>query len=419
MKNIIILILILLVTGCTIFKTELTNQDKMLTFRDYIKDVAYIDTFTIYGKYFNLSGELPLEVSNLILVLKSEELENEYELILERDENKVKFKTNEMINTGIDLEKIKEGEYVFFLKSTNGDEVYYYTLENKTNYDDLTYYTITKNNKNLKMDIKFSKFKSTPFLYLEAKDVNLPSEIYDIVIDPGHGGSDSGASKNGFFESKLNLEYAILLKNTLEKHGLKIKLTRDRDESISNYGDNGRVSIPYQTKAKLMLSIHMNSALNNVGSGGVEIYTAYNSSFKFASSMAFNIVNYTSSSYSKNTSSKVDSGVYMRTLSKSDIKEIEEDAKKGGYKPYEKADTNSTYYYIIRETGGIVTRAYVDLRNKQKEGNKYYNSNHGCEAYLVELGYMNSNYNLKILLEEKDEYVKALEKAILAYLEIS
>ena len=234
MKNIIILILILLVTGCTIFKTELTNQDKMLTFRDYIKDVAYIDTFTIYGKYFNLSGELPLEVSNLILVLKSEELENEYELILERDENKVKFKTNEMINTGIDLEKIKEGEYVFFLKSTNGDKVYYYTLENKTNYDDLTYYTITKNNKNLKMDIKFSKFKSTPFLYLEAKDVNLPSEIYDIVIDPGHGGIDGGANKNGYEETDFNMNVATKVKDKLEKYGFKVKLTHNKGQLKKN-----------------------------------------------------------------------------------------------------------------------------------------------------------------------------------------
>lgn len=400
------------------FETTLKDKDKLLEIKESIKEVALVDTFTIYGKYFNLSGELPLEVSNLVLVLKNGLEESEYKLQLEVSDNKTKFKTNNLINTGIDLEKIGEGEYLFLLKSNDSEQVYYYTLENKTSYDELDYYTITKSDKNLKMDISFSSYDDMSFLYLNAKKVNLPSDIYDIVIDPGHGGDDSGASKNGYFESDLNLEYAILLKEKLEGKNLKVKLTREEDKTIPNYGKNGRVSIPYQTKAKLMLSIHMNSALNNVGSGGVEIYAPYHSNTNFASLLAKNIVTLTSSSYSKNVSNKVDRGVYIRTLSKSDLEDIKEDAIKNGYKPYEKATTKSTYYYIIRETGGIVTGAYVDFRNKVKEGNSYYDSNHGCETYLVELGYMNSSTNLKILLEEKDKYVEAIYLAVLSYLEI-
>ena len=97
---------------------------------------------------------------------------------------------------------------------------------------------------------------------------------------------------------------------------------------------------------------------------------------------------------------------------------MEKTAEKEGYEPYPLATTNSTYYYIIRETGGVVTGSYVDDRNKEKPWNNYYNSNHGCESYLVEVGYINSLKNLNILLNEKDKYIEAIKRTIVDYLEI-
>lgn len=418
MKKIILLMIILIITGCKSFDVTMENKDKFEEIVDSLSGNAFIDTYTIYGRYFNLSGEIPLEVDNLVLVLKNEEFETEYNLITSVKDNKTIFKTNELINEGINLETIKEGEYVFLLKTINSDKTSYYTLKNKTEYSNLEYYTITKDSKNLKINIEFDKYQDKEFLYLNAKEEKLPDNIYDIVIDAGHGGIDVGAHKNGYFESKINLDYAKKLESELIKLGLKVKMTRTSDTSIPNYGEEGRVSIPYLTKAKLMLSIHMNSAVNNVGNGGVEIYVANNSDTTFASNLAKNIVGFTSTNYSKNTFCKIDSGVYLRTLSKSDIKEIEEEAKEKGFTPYEKATTRSTYYYIIRETGGIVTGAYVDSRNKEKEYNHYYNSNHGCESYLLELGYMNSNTNLDILLKEKDSYIKGIVLSIKEYLNL-
>ncbi|MBQ8471900.1 MAG: N-acetylmuramoyl-L-alanine amidase [Bacilli bacterium] len=418
MKKIILLIIILVITGCKSFDISGENKDKFEEIINSLSGNALIDTYTIYGRYFNLSGEVPLEVDNLVLVLKNEEFETEYNLITSIKDNKTIFKTNELINEGINLETIKEGEYIFLLKTINSDKTSYYTLKNKTEYSNLEYYTITKDSKNLKINIEFDNYQDKEFLYLKAHEEKLPDDVYDIVIDAGHGGVDVGAHKNGYFESKINLDYAKKLESELTKLGLKVKMTRTTDTSIPNYGEEGRVSIPYLTKAKLMLSIHMNSAVNNVGSGGVEIYVANNSDTTFASNLAKNIVGFTSTNYSKNTFCKIDSGVYLRTLSKSDIKEIEEEAKEKGFTPYEKATTRSTYYYIIRETGGIVTGAYVDSRNKEKEYNHYYNSNHGCESYLLELGYMNSNTNLDILLKEKDSYIKGIVLSIKEYLNL-
>ena len=93
------------------------------------------------------------------------------------------------------------------------------------------------------------------------------------------------------------------------------------------------------------------------------------------------------------------------------------DALKNNYIPYEKATLDSTYYFMIREVGGIITNSYVDLRNPEKPGNIYYDSNHGTEAYLLELGYMNSTSNLKIILEEKDKFVEAITTSVKEYLE--
>ena len=67
---------------------------------------------------------------------------------------------------------------------------------------------------------------------------------------------------------------------------------------------------------------------------------------------------------------------------------------------------------MLREPGGVVTGAYIDGRNPKKPGNPYYNSNHGCESYLVELGYLSSSTNLNILLSEKEKYVEAIVEAI-------
>lgn len=410
MKKIIILICLLFVAGCNLNKEK--DSQEVFNFIDNIEQVASIKTWTIYGKYFNIEGEIDTFLDNLVLILKNNDTEVEYPLIIKKEKDKTIFKTNNLINEGINLDKISKGNYLVLLK----DKDNYWTLKNETNYENLEYWTVTHDSKNNKIDMSFKKILEQDYLTLNVEEKTLPQDIYDIVIDPGHGGVDIGAHNGNYYESKITLSYGKLLKEKLESVGYKVKLTREIDESISNYGKNGRVSIPYQTRAKLLLSIHLNSANLNVGSGGVEIYVPYNSNIEFAKNLAKNIVDKTSSGYSKNVSNRIENGVYLRTLTKSDLESMKEDAQDDGYTPYEKANTKSTYYYIIRETGGIVTGAYIDMRNPKKEGNPYFNSNYGCESYLVELGYMNSSSNLNILLNEKDKYVEAIIKSINDYL---
>ncbi len=419
MKKILLLFLIciIFITGCkNLAQKEVTSL--VDTISTTLAGEVEVNSYTIYGRFFNLEGTLKEEINNPVLVFKSKGNEEEYSLKIDEKDGVKKFKTTEYINDGINLEKIKEGNYLILLKSEDEGGVKYYTLTDKSDYENLTYYTITRDNLNKKIDIDFMYYNDNSYLELNCYKEKLDSQVYDVVIDAGHGGDDPGATKNGYSESNINLSYAKDLKKALEEIGLKVKLTRESDVTVPTYGVNSRVGIPYETKAKLMLSIHQNSAVTNIGVGGVEVYTAYNSNTAFAESLAKNIVENTSTDYSTNKENKILPGVYLRTLKKSDLEAMEKTAEKEGYEPYPLATTNSTYYYIIRETGGVVTGSYVDDRNKEKPWNNYYNSNHGCESYLVEVGYINSLKNLNILLNEKDKYIEAIKRTIVDYLEI-
>jgi N-acetylmuramoyl-L-alanine amidase len=87
-----------------------------------------------------------------------------------------------------------------------------------------------------------------------------------IVLDPGHGGSDSGAvNKNGLTEKAQNLEVAYALKALLEADGYKkdqkgqVCMTRTGDQTLSN---NDRYTYANTTGAKVLVSIHMNGSTN-------------------------------------------------------------------------------------------------------------------------------------------------------------
>ncbi len=108
---------------------------------------------------------------------------------------------------------------------------------------------------------------------------------------------------------------------------------------------------------------------------------------------------------------KADDGVYVRVLTESDIEDAEEYALEHGYKPYNIRE-DTPYLYMIRETGGIATGAYVDGRNPIYGTNKYCYSNIGVEGYLLELGYINNSKDLSNILNNQDGYVEGIVNAI-------
>jgi N-acetylmuramoyl-L-alanine amidase len=82
-----------------------------------------------------------------------------------------------------------------------------------------------------------------------------------IVLDPGHGGSDSGATQktaNGtLLEKEQNLIVANKLKGLLEGSGATVYMTRTTDKALSN---TQRYEYANTTGADILVSLHMNGS---------------------------------------------------------------------------------------------------------------------------------------------------------------
>ncbi|MFN3407691.1 MAG: N-acetylmuramoyl-L-alanine amidase [Limisphaerales bacterium] len=91
-----------------------------------------------------------------------------------------------------------------------------------------------------------------------------------IVVDAGHGGSDSGTRSPvpGRLEKHYTLDWAQRLKPLLEAQGWQVVMTRTNDADVSL---PARVAIAEAAGADLFLSLHFNSANGN-GHAGIETY---------------------------------------------------------------------------------------------------------------------------------------------------
>ncbi len=87
-----------------------------------------------------------------------------------------------------------------------------------------------------------------------------------IVLDPGHGGSDQGASSSTpskSLEKNYTLKTAKELKKLLNKEGAHVKMTRSNDKNVSLDDRN--------IKGDAFISIH-NDALDSSNANGVTVY---------------------------------------------------------------------------------------------------------------------------------------------------
>jgi len=81
-------------------------------------------------------------------------------------------------------------------------------------------------------------------------------EVKTIVIDPGHGGKDSGALGAKAQEKDIVLTVGKLLKKELEKEGFNVKMTRDKDVFIEL---GQRANLANQWDGDLFISLHCNA----------------------------------------------------------------------------------------------------------------------------------------------------------------
>ena len=94
-----------------------------------------------------------------------------------------------------------------------------------------------------------------------------------IVIDPGHGGIDNGTqAASGVTEKSIVLEFALLLRDTIQKAGkYRVIMTRSDDTYISL---SERMNLARSQQASLLISIHADALARGDGDAqGATIYT--------------------------------------------------------------------------------------------------------------------------------------------------
>ena len=386
------------------------------------KTYTYGKAINIFGKLENISKD---NFENAKLVVRDGKgYEKSYNLnyVLEKETKTLYFSTDNNMNNGVVLDELDVGEYYLLLRIKTNNSInpkFYSLMPTKALKEemDIEYYSVSKDGKSKKIipsyeEIKY-KDENITYLSLKVEEADCPENVYDIVIDAGHGGKDSGEVKDGVSEANVVLEYAEKLKTLLEEKGYRVKLTRDSENTntyttTNMYDDNGRITIANESNAKLMISLHINND-QNAGLRGIEVYSPPKSNLDFAKVLAKNIVENTPLEFSNNNSYKKADGVYVRNFYTALIKTYEERANKAGYAPYN-INTDTPYLYTIREVGGIATNAFVDGRNTSYGANKYVKSCMGIECYQIELGYIKND--LDIIRNDMDKICEQITKTI-------
>ena len=140
---------------------------------------------------------------------------------------------------------------------------------------------------------------------------------YKIVLDPGHGGDDPGASGNGIIEKDLNLKISKYIYDRLKDYNIPVTLTRTTDETLNPTDRVNRILNAYgNSNDVIVVSNHINAG----GGDGAEVIYALRNSNALANRILNNMQ---------------DAGQNVRDA----------------YQRRLPSDTSKDYYFIHRNTG--------------------------------------------------------------------
>lgn len=193
-----------------------------------------------------------------------------------------------------------------------------------------------------------------------------------ICLDPGHGGSDSGANAFGAKESDLTLKIAQYCKEELSKYDVNVVMTRTTDTRLSEEAAmdlKNRVEVAKKAGASYFISIHINSAANSAAKGA-EVYYPNTSGNKNLSSNGQNLAKAIQKQLT--ALGLYDRGIKIRNYT-------------DGTTSYNPDSSDKDYYGVIRYakeaniTGLIVEHCFISNKD---EFDKYL----GSDAKLQQLG---------------------------------
>lgn len=182
------------------------------------------------------------------------------------------------------------------------------------------------------------------------------NELIGVVIDPGHGGSDSGAIGNNQYEKDYSLKISKYMYDRFKELGIPVSITRDSDTTLSpSERVNKILSFYGDDPSVIVISNHLNSG----GGSGAEVIYALRNDDTLANGILNNI---------KDTGQSL-RRVYQRVLP---------------------TDNSRDYYFIHRNTGST-------------------------EPVIVEYGFIDDSNNIDFLNNNYKELAEAVIKAVLEY----
>lgn len=218
-----------------------------------------------------------------------------------------------------------------------------------------------------------------------------------ICLDPGHGGSDSGANAFGTKESDLTLKIAQYCKEELAKYDVNVVMTRTTDTRLSEEAAmdlKNRVEVAKKAGASYFISIHINSAANSAAKGA-EVYYPNTSGNKNLSSNGQNLAKAIQSQLA--ALGLYDRGIKIRNYT-------------DGTTSSNPNSSDQDYYGVIRYakqaniTGLIVEHCFI---SNKEEFDKYLGSN----AKLQQLGIADAKGIVSALgLQAKNQSLDTLAK---------
>ncbi|MBR2783145.1 MAG: N-acetylmuramoyl-L-alanine amidase [Firmicutes bacterium] len=224
----------------------------------------------------------------------------------------------------------------------------------------------------------------------------LPEGWYDVIVDAGHGGGDSGAAGGGYSEADLNLINARILADCLREQGLVVALTRDSRDlpggaaaETDPYVRGGRVELIYASHAPYLLSCHLNAADGQ--QAGFQIYGSVAASIAWPQAVA-DALRQAGMTGSDSGRGLVAPGVYQRHTR--NLLRLRD------------------YYFILRETGGyaVAPANYLASHREQRESLAV-----GAQGLLLELAFIDNDADLRQWLERRREWLAAAAQGCAEY----
>lgn len=178
-----------------------------------------------------------------------------------------------------------------------------------------------------------------------------------VIIDPGHGGTDSGATGNNLLEKDYNLLISKYMYDRFKELGVPVAITRDSDTTLSPTDRVNTILNKFGNSSDVILiSNHVNSG----GGEGAEVIYALRNRDTLARRILENI----------GTTGQTTRKYYQRRLP---------------------SDTSKDYYFIHRNTGNL-------------------------EPLIVEYGFIDNTKDVEFLKENYKELAEAVIAAVANYI---